>query len=547
MTTAESADQELSRLNRIRTARAGIRRYYAPLSTGWRDTKEAYGGIAERRRAWIHASPLRQLLIYGGLMLIVYALPQIGVLSPFYQTALVDRVAFYVLLALGLNVVVGFAGLLDLGYVAFYAIGAYTAAYFTGKMPVTPPEWLILDPFLIFPVAVLVTMLFGVLLGLPTLRLRGDYLAIVTLGFHEIVRISLNNAEGITNGARGIPAIPHFEFGFTDPAILNYIVVLAVIGILFIAAGAAMYLRAGDRKDEIHGTAIVFVVIGVVLAAMAVPFGPKVATFGERFADFGLDPVPYYYLAVTICVIMVLIVRRLSNSRMGRAWVAIREDEIAAEAMGVPTLKMKVWAFAIGASTAGFAGVMLAVKTSFISPANFLLLQSIIVLAMVVFGGMGSISGAIAGAVFIGLTQEALRDFDVLPFLQIFLAVGVIIAIIGLLIVFRVIKTRAGPPYGWWLLGIGVFTAALSPVIRIPFRRIAENPEDWRLFILGLILVAVMVLRPEGLIPSRRRAAELHGETTAADEKLGATSDESEALMEEGSPSMPANPATGQS
>ena len=543
MTTAEHAEQRLSTLNRIRNARAGFRRYYAPLSAGWRDTKEAYGGWAERRRAWIGASPLRKLFVYGLPLVLVYALPQLGILSPFYQTALVDRVAFYVLLALGLNVVVGFAGLLDLGYVAFYAIGAYTAAYFTGKMPIQPP--FILDPFLIFPFAVLITMLCGVLLGLPTLRLRGDYLAIVTLGFHEIVRISLNNAEGITNGARGIPAIPQFALPFADPATLNYVAVLAIMGLLLLAIAAVLYLRSGERRNEVRSIAIVLAVAGIALAALSPVLGPKVATFGARFVAFRLDPVPYYYLAVTICVVMVVIVRRLSNSRIGRAWVAIREDEIAAEAMGVPTLKMKVWAFAIGASTAGFAGVMLAVKTSFIAPANFLLLQSIIVLAMVVFGGMGSISGAIAGAIFIGLTQEALRDFDVLPFLQIFLVAGILLAIVGLLIVFRVIRTRAGPPYGWWLFGIGAVTALLSPIIRIPFRRIAENPEDWRLLILGLILVLVMVLRPEGLIPSRRRAAELHGETTSADEKLGATSSESEALMEEGSTSMPANPAPG--
>ena len=542
MTTADQAPQELSRINRIRTARQGIRRYYAPLSNGWRDTKEAYGARAERRRERMaSASPLTKLLIYGLPLIIVYALPQLPFMSPFYKTVLVDRVAFYVLLALGLNVVVGFAGLLDLGYVAFYAIGAYTAAYFTGEMPVQPP--VILNPFLILPVAVIVTMLCGVLLGLPTLRLRGDYLAIVTLGFHEIVRITLLNAEGITNGARGIPAIPHFELPAADPASLNYVMVMVIVGLVFIAAGVVLFLRAKERREEIRGLAIGLGVIGLVIAAMAVPFGPAVGGFAERFVDFGLDPIPYYYLSVTICILMVLLVRRLSNSRIGRAWVAIREDEIAAEAMGVPTLKMKVWAFAIGASTAGFAGVLLAVKTSFIAPTNFLLLQSIIVLSMVVFGGMGSISGAIAGAVFIGLTQEALRDFDVLPFLQIFIVLGVLLVIVGGLIVARVIKTRAGPPYGWWLVGIGVLTAALAPVIRIPFRRIAENPEDWRLFILGLILVAVMVLRPEGLIPSRRRAAELHGETTGADEKLAATSSESGALMAEGSPSMPANPA----
>ena len=541
MTTADGT--ELSTINRIRNARADMRRYYAPLTNGWRDTKEAYGARAERRREWMaSASPLTKALIYGIPLLIILALPQLPFISPFYRTVFVDRVAFYVLLALGLNVVVGFAGLLDLGYVAFYAIGAYVAAYFTGQMPALPP--FTLDPFLILPVAVIVCMLCGVLLGLPTLRLRGDYLAIVTLGFHEIVRITLNNAEGITNGARGIPAIPHFELPAADPTTLNYVVVIALIGVAMIAIGALLYLRAGDRRQEIRSLSIAMGVLGIAVAALSPVIGPKAGSFAERFVDFGLDPVPYYYLAIGICFLMVIIVRRLSNSRIGRAWVAIREDEIAAEAMGVPTLKMKVYAFAIGASTAGFAGVMLAVKTSFIAPANFVLLQSIIVLAMVVFGGMGSISGAIAGAVFIGLTQEALRDFDVLPFVPIFVVVGVAIAIVGLLIVMKVIKSRAGPPYGWWLLGIGVVLAAASPVLTIPFDRIAENPEDWRLFILGLILVAVMVLRPEGLIPSRRRAAELHGELTAEDERLAATSAESSALMAEGSPSMPANPKT---
>ena len=543
MTAAEQAQQQLGRINRIRTARTRMKGVYAPLTAGWRDTKEAYGARAERRRARLAAaSPLRKALMFGLPLIAVYALPLMPFMSPFWKTVLVDRVAFYVLLALGLNIVVGFAGLLDLGYVAFYAIGAYTAAYFTGNMPVLPP--FVLNPFLILPVAVIVCMLFGVLLGLPTLRLRGDYLAIVTLGFHEIVRISLNNAEGITNGARGIPGIPHFELPAADPAVVNYVLVMIVVGLLFIAAGAALYLRAGARKAEMRGTAIAAVVVGLLIAAMAVPFGPKVGNFAGRFVDFGLDPVPYYYLAITICVIMVIIVHRLSESRIGRAWVAIREDEIAAEAMGIPTLKMKVWAFAIGASTAGFAGVMLAIKTGFIAPTNFVLLQSIIVLAMVVFGGMGSIAGAIAGAVFIGVTQEGLRDFDKLPFLQIFIAIGVVLVIVGGLIVARVIKTRVGPPYGWWLVGIGAVTAVASPWIRLPFLKIAERPDDWRLFILGLILVAVMVLRPQGLIPNRRRAAELHGETVAGDEKLASTGSESEALMEEGSPSMPANPAT---
>jgi hypothetical protein len=143
-------------------------------------------------------------------------------------------------------------------------------------------------------------------------------------------------------------------------------------------------------------------------------------------------------------------------------------------------------------------------------------------LAMVVFGGMGSIAGAIAGAVFIGFTQEALRDFAVIPFGLVFGIVAAALIIVGVLIVARVIKTRAGPPYGWWLTGIGVVLAIATAFgwVQIPFLRIAENPDDWRLFILGLILVVVMVARPEGLIPSRRRAMEMHGEATASEEGL---------------------------
>jgi ABC-type branched-subunit amino acid transport system permease subunit len=384
--------------------------------------------------------------------------------------------------------------------------------------------------------AVLVAMLAGVLLGLPTLRLRGDYLAIVTLGFHEIVRISLKNADPWTNGARGISAIPQFHIPgaaavnaegipVADPG--RYMLFLIAIGVLLAVLGAIFAYSRGAWRGRHLG--FVLIGAGALVAALSPILDEPLSGFGERFADFGLDPVPYYYLTVVICGVMIFIVHRLSESRVGRGWIAIREDETAAEAMGVPTLKLKVWAFAIGASTAGFAGVLLAVKTTFINPDNFLLLQSIIVLAMVVFGGMGSIAGAIAGAVFIGLTQEALRDFDVVPFGPIIAGIGIFTAVMGLLIALKVIRTRAGPAYGWWLFGIGAVITAATPLLRIPFLRIAERPDDWRLFILGGIVTLVMVLRPEGLIPSRRRAAELHGEFTAADEKLATASlDEAE-------------------
>jgi branched-chain amino acid transport system permease protein len=522
-TVKDRPAQELSWKQKARLARTDAKKVYAPLSQGWAETKAGYGARSEGlKNRFASASPLTRFLVMGLLLAFVLALPQLPFVTIFYRDVLVSRVGFYVLLALGLNVVVGFAGLLDLGYVAFYAIGAYTAAWLTGVAPIPPPFGVALDPFLTFPFAILLCMLAGVLLGMPTLRLRGDYLAIVTLGFHEIVRLTLKNADPITNGDRGINAIP--QFAIPAAAEANYVVVVAVLGLLTAAVGALFAFRYG-RESRSLGFALVG--IGALLAVLSPFLGPRVESFGQRFGNFGLDPVPYYYLTVAICVLMIFIVNRLSNSRVGRAWVAIREDEIAAEAMGVPTLKMKVWAFAIGASTAGFAGVLLAVKTSFINPQNFLLLQSIIVLAMVVFGGMGSITGAIAGAVFIGLTQEALRDFDVVPFAGIFTALGVILIVLGLLVGFRVLKTKAGPPFGWWLLGIGLVSAVGARWLEIPFLRIAENPEDWRLFILGGILVLVMTLRPEGLIPSKRRAAELHGEATA-DSLAGAHVDETD-------------------
>jgi len=515
MTVMEETSRSIVFRRKVRNFKADARKVYAPLSQGWADTKQAWERQKESMlTGFRHASPVIRLAILVLPIVLLLALPQLPFVTPFYRTVLVDRVAFYVLLALGLNVVVGFAGLLDLGYVAFYAIGAYTAAYLTGAAPVQPP--FILTPFLTFPFALVVTMIFGVLLGLPTLRLRGDYLAIVTLGFHEIVRITLLNSDPITNGARGINAIP--QFGIAGAASANYTVVLLTLGALVALLGALLIVRKGWGTGRQLG--IVLIAAGVLLGALSPVLADPISGFGERFAHFGLDPVPYYYLAILVCAVMVFIVHRLGNSRMGRAWVAIREDEIAAEAMGVPTLKMKIYAFAIGSSTAGFAGVMLAVKTSFISPQNFILLQSIIVLAMVVFGGMGSITGAIVGAIAIGFTQEALRDFDAVPFGPLFALIGVVLAVIGILVTLGVMRTRAGRPFGYWLLGIGVALAALSPVLRIPFVKIAQNPEPWRLFLLGLIVTVVMVARPEGLIPSRRRAMELHGEVTADDEKM---------------------------
>ena len=254
-----------------------------------------------------------------------------------FENVLTDQVMIFILVSLGLNVVVGLAGLLDLGYVGFYAVGAYTTAIITSEHATVP--WLIA-----IPVAVGISMLAGVILGAPTLRLRGDYLAIVTLGFGEIIRITANNSDWL-GGPRGIKNI--------------------------------------KRPPNI---------------------GPL---------EFGvLDAKPYWYLGLTIILLVIFVLRRLEQSRVGRAWAAVREDEDAAELMGVHTFKFKLWAFAIGAAIGGFAGVLYAGKVGFINPDNFQLQMSILFLAAVVLGGTGNMYGAIMGGVLVAWMPERFRTFS---------------------------------------------------------------------------------------------------------------------------------------
>jgi branched-chain amino acid transport system permease protein len=342
-------------------------------------------------------------------------------LSRYWQSVLFYPVGLYVLLALGLNIVVGAAGLLDLGYVAFFAVGAYTTAMLT-----TEAGW---TAWQALPFAVAVAMLAGVVLGAPTLRLRGDYLAIVTLGFGEIVRIVAQNS-GSLGEARGITGIRH-------PGKLANV-------------------------------------------------------------EFALLPLPYYYLTLAAIALAVVMVLRLNRSRVGRAWSAVREDEDAAEAMGVPTFTMKLWAFAVGASTAGLAGWIFASKVAFINPDNFPFFFSVIILAAVVLGGMGSIPGVVAGAFAIGFLPEYLRD------------------------------AAAGD----WL------TDRLNTLTGGNVGDITE----YRVLLFGAALVAMMVFRPQGLIPSRLRAAEL-GEAGEG-QGLAATAVRTEAQAAPAPPvEVPAAPA----
>jgi branched-chain amino acid transport system permease protein len=293
---------------------------------------------------------------------------------------------YWILLTLGLSVVVGMAGLLDLGYAAFFMIGAYVTALMTDSG--SPDQFHIVEwpTWASLPFAIIVAMLAGFALGIPTLRLRGDYLAIVTLGFHEIVRQATANLE-ILNGSRGIAGIPHPTIGGTD---------------------------------------------------------------------FGLDVEKYWwYLLIPAIILVTIMIRHLDSSRVGRYWAAIREDEVAAAAMGVPVTKMKVLAFVIGASTSGIAGWIYAVKISYIAPNSFQLLLSILILCAVVIGGLGSISGAVLGAIIVATVPEVVRELS-------------------------------GEDA---ILGFDV--------------------ETGRIAIFGLLLIIVMIYRPGGLLAAKRRRTEL--------------------------------------
>jgi branched-chain amino acid transport system permease protein len=268
-------------------------------------------------------------------------------------------VATYVLVALGLNIVVGYAGLLDLGYVGFYAVGAYTVGVLGSMHAQWPWLWTV-------PVAIVAALISGVLLGAPTLRVRGDYLAIVTLGFGEIVRLTLVNSEplGAAQGISNIPRPPGAEL-FKLPH-LDW--------------------STGVPVVDLDNT--------------------------TTFLKFGItDQIPYYWLALVIILLVILFDRLVKDSRVGRAWEATREDEDAAELMGVPTFRFKLLAFALGACIGGLSGALFAGKQGFISPDSFPLLLSILFIAAVVVGGQGNRWGVILGAIVVGYFPERFREF----------------------------------------------------------------------------------------------------------------------------------------
>src|SRR4051812_6639121 len=335
------------------------------------------------------------LLIAGSLLALPFVLASVGTA----WVRITNLAILYVLLSLGLNIVVGFAGLLDLGYIAFYAVGAYVYALLASPhFNIHWPWWAIL------PIGAAVACFFGVLLGTPTLKLRGDYLAIVTLGFGEIIRIFLNNLSepyNLTNGPNGITTIDSIRF-------------------------------------------------------FGIDFGNTTRLGALAFSG----TIKYYYFLLAVMLLVIVVNLRLQDSRIGRAWEAIREDELAARAMGINTRNMKLLAFAMGASFGGVAGGMFSAIQGFISPESFILTESVMVLSMVVLGGMGNIWGVILGAILLSFVPEILRY-------------------------------------------------TVTPLQQAVFGRSIIDPEVIRMLLFGLAMVVMMIFRPAGLLPSALRKREL--------------------------------------
>jgi len=384
--------------------------------------------------------------LIAGAILALLIIPVIGVRNIFYLEV-IFQISVFAALALGLNIVVGFAGLLDLGYVAFYAVGAYLWAFFgsqqyfvlpfaPGTQPSDLPFLLPGDAFYLFLfLAIIVAALTGILLGLPVLRLRGDYLAIVTLGFGEVIRVLANNLDkplNFTNGPQGItpiqrPTMPDWAVqGFNDL------------------------------------------------------FGPLI---GHTVSPADMYNLYFYLLALLVIIVIIFVPRRLDDSKIGRAWTAVREDETAAIAMGVPLVRMKLAAFAVGASFAGVMGVLLAASRTFISPESFSFMQSIGVLSMVILGGSGSIAGVILGAAVV-----TILNLQVLQGFSLYLS-----------------ELRQ--------------SEAIIPIINFAWRDLSTqlDPAKYQRLLFGLILILMMIFRPAGLIPAKRRKRKLADDQPAAE------------------------------
>ncbi len=349
--------------------------------------------VIRRRMEKVSAVPSRimerrsnRIILIGVVLVLTLFIPRFEH-QQFWMYLIVEQIGVWILLAQGLNVVVGFAGLLDLGFAAFYAIGAYSTAWFTGVLPTPAPFHHPIPTLWCIPIGVGLAMIFGIILGIPTLRLRGDYLAIVTLGFALIIDDFVGTQSGLTGGGEGSLTVPKFDLNI-----------------------------------------------------------------GFWHYHWGISPTPYFYLCMLFVVIFIIAFTSLEYSRIGRSWVAIREDEVAAESVGINPLKYKVMAFAVGAASGGFGGVLTAGLIGNINPTLFQYQVSVNVLILVIFGGMGSIWGVAIGAIIVQTVTSYLDNYQ---------------------------------PWGYQL-------------------------NDLYMYI-GALLIIMMIFRPAGILPSRRRQREIRG------------------------------------
>jgi branched-chain amino acid transport system permease protein len=372
------------------------------------------------------------------VLVAVVLVPILGARNIFYLEV-IFQIAVFSALALGLNIVVGFSGLLNFGYMAFYAVGAYLWGFFGSQQPFllkeipgtappgTPfflaPDWFYLFVF----IAIIVAAIVGLILGLPVLRVRGDYLAVITLGFGEIVRQLANNLDkplNLTNGPQGITPIQR-------PSLPKEVI---------------------DFFNSIFERLV-----------------------GHPVTQNQLYNILFYLIALFVVIIVIVVTFRLDDSKIGRAWTAIREDELAATAMGIPANKLKLGAFAVGASFAGAMGVIFAASRTFVSPESFTFLQSVGVLTMVILGGIGSIPGVIIGA-----TVVIILNLQVLQSFSLFLA-----------------QLRQ--------------SEAFIPIINFHWKDLSNqlDPSKYQRLVFGLILILMMIYRPAGILPAARRKREL--------------------------------------
>lgn len=411
-----------------------------------------------------------RIVLAAIVMLVI--IPIFGIRNPFLLE-LGFQIAIFSALALGLNVVVGFAGLLDLGYIAFFAVGAYLWGFFGSQQlwrmwqapgAVTTwstfpfPEWWFWGFVILGTLAAAGA---GILLGLPVLRLRGDYLAIVTLGFGEVIKVLANNLSkpiNLTGGPQGINRIQKpFDI---SPEVANW---------------------AADLTQRLQGV---------------------------RINAGGVYPFFFYFLSLLVLVILIVVASRLESSKLGRSWTAIREDDIAAVAMGIPLRRTKLTAFSIGAAFAGGMGVIYASHRTFVSPETFALAESIGVLVMVILGGLGSIPGVIVGAAIVQVLE-----IDLLQSLSLQLS-----------------SLRQG--------------ASLIPLIGIPWSQLPAqlDPARYQRLVFGALLIIMMIFRPEGIIPSQRARLELHEDDEDPDLPSNPEADLPDAAFEHGTTGMEVRP-----